>query len=512
MNKDSLKKRYIYKLSTNVIGGFINLFSIALIPRALGVINFGNFNFTTTIITQFLNLLEFRTSTCFYVKVAQRPKENKLVLFYSLFTMLLFLVLIGLITGIVFSPFRKVVFQDQESVIIVYSLILVILTWVLELFVKIMDAHGATVPLEKMRIVNKVLGVLLLLVLLFSNRLDLHNYFYYQYFLLLILLYYLYRYSKRNNYLTFESSLSKRDFISYFKEFYSYSGPLGLYVILQFVHIAFDRWILQYYGGGFQQGIYSFSFAISSVCLLFTVTMIPLFTRELSEAASENSIEKMAKLYRLFVPMLYAITGYFCCFIFVESKSIIQLFGGTEYETAELTLKILSFYPLISVYSNLNGSVIYANGRTSFVLKLALIFTPLSMITTWLLLNNGYWGFNLGAEGLAVKEIILELISVVIFVYVNTDFLKLRFRNYLVHMIFSMLPFIIFAYSAHFIVRWICNGFNFSSNTIILFFISGVVYSLFSLLIVWIYPMVFGLSRKDISSQIDTLFKRLDQK
>ena len=510
MNQDSLKKRYLFKLSTNIVGGVINLFSIAIIPRALGVINFGNFNFTTTIITQFINLLEFRTSTCFYVKVAQRPKDNKLVLFYSLITMLIFLVLIVLITGIVFSPFRKFVFQDQGSVIIIYSLILVILTWVLELFVKIMDAHGATVPLEKMRIVNKVLGVLLLLVLFFSNRLNLNNYFYYQYFLLLILLYYLYRYLKRNSYLAFESSLSKRDFISYFKEFYKYSGPLGLYVILQFIHIAFDRWILQYYGGGYQQGIYSFSFGISSVCLLFTVTMIPLFTRELSAAAGEKSIEKMAKLYRLFVPMLYAITGYFCCFIFVESKSIIELFGGKEYETAELTLKILSFYPLISVYSNLNGSVIYANGKTDLVLKLALVSTPVSMIAAWFLISDDYLAFNLGANGLAVKEIILEFISVIILIYFNTSFLKLRFRNYLVHMIFSILPFIIFAYTAHFIVYWICTGLEFSSNPIILFFLSGIVYSLLTLLIVWFYPMVFGLTRNDIVSQINTLFKKSD--
>ena len=508
MNQDGLKKRYLFKLSTNIVTGLINLFSIAIVPRALGVINFGNFNFTTTIITQFINLLEFRTSTCFYVKVAQRPKDNKLVLFYSFITMLLFLVLIVLITGIVFSPFRKFVFQDQGSVIIIYALILVILTWVLELFVKIMDAHGATVPLEKMRIVNKVLGVLLLLILLFSNRLNLNNYFYYQYFLLLLLLYYLYRYLRRNNYLTFESSLSKRDFISYFKEFYDYSGPLGLYVILQFVHITFDRWILQYYGGGFQQGLYSFSFAISSVCLLFTVSMIPLFTRELSAAAGENSIEKMAKLYRLFVPMLYAITGYFCCFIFVESKSIIQLFGGTEYKTAELTLKILSFYPLISVYSNLNGSVIYANGKTDFVLKLALVITPVSMIAAWFFMSNGSWGLNFGSKGLAVKEIILEFISVVIILYINTDFLKLRFRNYLVHMIFSILPFIIFAYSAHFIVRWLFSELNISPEPIILFFISGVVYSFFTLLVIWVYPMVFGLSRKDVSTEINSLFKR----
>ena len=126
----------------------------------------------------------------------------------------------------------------------------------------------------------------------------------------------------------------------------------------------------------------------------------------------------------------------------------------------------------------------------------------------WFFISNGNWGFNFGAKGLAYKEIILEFISVIIILYVNTDFLKLRFRNYLVHMIFSILPFIIFAYASHFIVHWICNGFNFSSNPIILFFISGVVYSLFSLLIVWVYPMVFGLSRKDISTQINSLFKR----
>ncbi len=509
MSKDTLKKRYFYKLSTNFVGLFINLFTEAIIPRALGVISYGDFNFTTTIITQFLNLFEFRTSTCFYTKLAQRPKENKLILFYSAVTLLIFLVLIVSVVGITFSPFRQFVFQGQSWVIIIYVLFLVMLNWILDLFVKIMDAHGATVPLEKMRLANRVLGILLLVLLYFSNHLNLDNYFYYQYLLIILLLFFLYRYLKKHGYLLFGSTLSRGEFASYFKEFYRYSGPLGLYVVLQFISICYDRWMLQHYGGSYQQGIYSFSYSISNFCFLFVVAMIPLFTRELSVAAGKSDIARMGELYRLYVPMLYAVTAYFCCFIFVESKACIALFGGEEYSSANLTLKILAFQPLVSVYSNLNGSVIYANGRTNLFLKLSLFFTPLGMLVTYLALTNSLWGFNFGATGLAMKGVGLELVTVIIILFVNTKFLKLSFRNYLMHMIFSVLPFLFFAYSSHAITQLLFQMLNVSSNIIVSFFLAGALYSFFALLVVWFYPKVFGFSRNEIAGQINNIRQML---
>ena len=55
-DKDSLKARYIYKLSANLIGLLVNVAIQAIVPRGLGPQAYGNFHFLTNLIDQ-LNFL-----------------------------------------------------------------------------------------------------------------------------------------------------------------------------------------------------------------------------------------------------------------------------------------------------------------------------------------------------------------------------------------------------------------------------------------------------------------------
>ena len=512
MSSDSLKKRYFYKLFSNFFSLLINLFTISILPRALGVVNFGNYSFTTTLVTQFLNLIELRSSTCFYSKLSQRPKENKLIIFYSYVTLIIFAALITLILVVTLSPLRKFIFPGQDMVLIFLSLVFVIMTWIQGQFTTIMDAYGATVPLEKLRIVNRILAIGLLASLFYFKLLSLYIFFYYQYFILLLLIIGLFRYLKIKINLTFTGNITKSESKKYLTEFYRYTGPLGIYVILQFLRISFDRLILQHFGGGYQQGLYAFASNATNFCFFFMSTMLPLFMRELSLAYGEADIDRMAKIYRQYLPLLYAITAYFSSFIFVESDTVANLFGGTGFKNAETTIKVLSFYTLVYVYSNLNNSVIFANGRTSILLKLSLLFTPISMISTYLLLSDGNFGFNLGANGLAIKELCVEFVTVIIILYLNTSFLKVKFSYYLIHMIMSVIPFIAAAYFLHYTVNYFSSGFGFSSNIIFLFFVKGALYSATSLIIVWLFPTLSGLTRNDILLQLNELKTKIHKR
>jgi O-antigen/teichoic acid export membrane protein len=509
MSDDSLKKKYLFKLSTNLIGFFINIATAGIVPRALGVNNYGNFNFISTILKQILSFLDFKTSVCFFTKLSQRQKEKNLIIFYTYYTLVILTLLIVVVTVISLTPLRQYVFAEIEVPVIYYALIYVILYWILDIFIKTLDATGQTVQLERRRIFNKIVSTLLVLILYFYDTLNLTVYFYYLYVTILLLIISLFLVLHKNigSDIKIYPFLKKKINIAYINEFYIYSKPLAFFVFFGLVNISFDRWMLQIYGGSFQQGLYSFAFTLSNFSFLFITAIIPLFTRELSIASKENDTNKMAKVFRQYVPFLYALTAFFCSFMFVERESVIALFGGVEYIDAESTIGVMAFYPLVLTYSNLNGSVIYANGKTKIFFLQSLFFLPLGMLLTYIFLSNGIFGLELGALGLAYKNLIIEFLSINVILFVNSRFLKINYLKYLLHMIGSVIPFIIFAYLSQYLISLLVHSIDLSSELLISFLLSGFLYSVFTIIIIlFCFPIIFGLQRHDVISFTKNIF------
>lgn len=499
-----MKKKYAYKLVTNLLSFILSFFTAGLVPRALGVKDYGNFNFATTIVNQIIILLDFRTSTCFYTKLSQRQEDNKLLIFYGLYAIIIILLLSISIGIINLSPLRNILFPGLTVSIISLSIIYVVVNWLLDVMIKIMDANGFTIVLERVRLVNKVISTVILIILYVSSTLDLSSYFFYLYLSSLIVIGSIIYYLKRKTNYNFREIrvVNKKEIKKYAKEFFSYSGPLGFYVALSFIATSVDRWLLQYYGGSEQQGLYSFSFNLTNFCYLFITALVPLFIRELSIAAKEDDIGKMAQLFRRYTPLLYGITAFFCSFIFIEIDDLIMIFGGKEYLDSKFVLAILAFYPLLSTYSNLSGSVIYATGKTKIFFRLSLILTPIGLLFSFFLLNDKL-GYNLGALGLAVKNSILELSSILVILFYNSRFLKISFWYYVFHMIYSVLPLILIGYFARVFVVYLIGMLNLSSTSLVVFLSTGIVYTIFAVVLTLLFPNIFGLRKKELRNLLN---------
>ena len=147
-----------------------------------------SFNFISTILKQILSFLDFKTSVCFFTKLSQRQKEKNLIIFYTYYTLVILTLLIVVVTVISLTPLRQYVFAEIEVPVIYYALIYVILYWILDIFIKTLDATGQTVQLERRRIFNKIVSTLLVLILYFYDTLNLTVYFYYLYVTILLLI------------------------------------------------------------------------------------------------------------------------------------------------------------------------------------------------------------------------------------------------------------------------------------------------------------------------------------
>jgi O-antigen/teichoic acid export membrane protein len=187
MATDSLKKRYLAKLSANLVGMGINLVTQTIIPRGLGPKAYGDFNFLSNFFAQIIGFLDIGTSIGFYTKLSQRQQDFGLVAFYLPFTGLAsFLVIIfaGCIHG---TGVYTTLLPDQLPFYIYLAAIFGILSWISQVFNKMADAYGVTVSTEIATIIQKGIGLVLILTLFLKGQLNLTHYFFYHYFILIFL-------------------------------------------------------------------------------------------------------------------------------------------------------------------------------------------------------------------------------------------------------------------------------------------------------------------------------------
>ncbi len=174
----SLKRRYAAKLAANLLGLAINMLTQAIIPRGLGPKAYGDFSFLSNFFTQVVGFFDMGTSTCFYTKLSQRQRDIGIITFYIGFAIVASLAVSLLVFIVSFTPVSNKIWPDQLMFFVYLAAIWGIFSWFIQILNVIVDAFGLTVPAEMARIAQKILGVILISGLFFSNYLNLSNFFF----------------------------------------------------------------------------------------------------------------------------------------------------------------------------------------------------------------------------------------------------------------------------------------------------------------------------------------------
>jgi len=494
--EDSLKKRYLAKLSANLVGLAISVVTQAIVPRGLGPKAYGDFHFLSNFFTQVVGFLDMGTSIGFYTKLSQRQRDFGLVSFYLRFACLASFLVFVFVWCAQATGSYVTLWPDEKLFYIYLASIWGILTWFVQIVNKIADAYGVTVSTEIARIIQKGLGLALILALFFTSQLNLTHFFFYHYFILIFLaLAFIWVMEHKRYSLKRSWKLSLAQIRAYTKEFYIYSHPLFVYALVGLIVGILDRWMLQFFSGSVEQGFFGLSYRIGAICFLFTSAMTPLITREFAIAFDEKDLQQMAYLFRRYIPMLYAIAAYFACFIAVEADKVTIIIGGAKFHQAALAVAIMAFYPIHQTYGQLSGSVFYTTGQTALYRNIGITFMLIGLpVTYFLIAPPDKMGINAGSLGLAVKMVALQFLGVNVQLYYNARLLGLRFWRYLVHQIVSVGCLLAVATVAMLVVD---KGFAFQSK-IICFILSGFLYSIIVMFLIYFQPIIFGLKRQDI--------------
>lgn len=502
IDKDSLKKRYFYKLSTNAISLPISLLTQSIVPRLLGPVDYGSYNYLTNFFNSIFGFFDLGTSTALYTLLSQRLDDSKLLKFYYWIMSAIIFVISFLFFLAYTLDLRKILWPDQVYLYIFLALIWGMLFWILQIFQKIVDAYGYTVHGEKIKILNKIFGVILVLSLYFFEIKKLLYFFVYQYIILLAVIIGFIMILKNSNVKIIpKEKINNQDFRKYWAEFYNYSSPLFISSIFVLLTGLFDRWILQSYAGSIQQGFFGLSFQISTLCFIFTSAMTPLFLRELSIAHFADDLIKMKNIFNRFVPTLFAIAACISLFLALRSDELSNIMGGKGFAQASIAVSIMALYPIHQTYGQLNESVLLATKKTRLYRNLSIISALIGIPFTIFFVGPSQYGFlALGATGLALKMVIVQIIGVNLEMWFNSKILNLSFVRLLFQQVTILLIFFLVSFSIKLLFVPI------GLSKFLSFIIEGASYSLVCLIIFLIF------SKSLISLNLSDLIKIIKRK
>ena len=499
MKTDTLTQKYFFKLSTNFVTLLSNIIIQFLVPRALGPHNYGIYHYLFSFFQQTTSFAELGTTQAYLTKLSKRQEDKGLISFYFLFIIVISAIIILLILLFQLTDLYSIVWPGQKLNFIYLAAFISLSFWYSNLLLNTSDALGFTIKTEKVRIQQKIFALIILVSLFFFDELNLFNFFLFNIFTLCMLVFHLFYSIFINEENSYKLYLIKPNFKKYIEEFHGFSKPLFLLGLIGTFIILFDRWLLQIYYGNEEQGFFGLAFQLSYVCLLFSTAMMPLITREFSVVFAQNNIGELSSLFRKYIPTIYSFVCFIACFIAVNSTNIVVTLAGKSFYSASIAVSIMSFYPIHQVYGQLGGSVFMASEKTVIYSKIG-IFTLLpGLPLTYFLIGPVEMNcLNLGAMGLAIKMVIIQIISVNVQLFYISKYLNLNFIKYFSHQ-FIVIGFFLFT---AFITNMTINYYFQDTKIIYILFLNLFIYSILIILIALLKPKLFGLDKNMIHTYI----------
>jgi len=204
-------------------------------------------------------------------------------------------------------------------------------------------------------------------------------------------------------------------------EFITYCKPLVAFVWVGFVYTFADRWMLQQFGGAEEQGYFAVGQQFANISLIASISVLKVFWKEIAEARERQDHQRVQWLYYATRRGFYCVAALLSCLLIPYSQEILGWTVGVAYSGAALCLALMFLYPIHQSLGQIQGTFFYASGETGNQARIGLLMMGISLPITYFILapqSAIVPGLALGAVGLAVKLVILQILGVSIQAYV----------------------------------------------------------------------------------------------
>lgn len=405
MKKDIKAKLFATTLKLPVLA-IINL----ILPRILGVSNFGKFEFLNSISLKLLSFFENGTLTGFFVKYSKNPNEIDFVYYYFRFIILSTIIILIFISFAFILDFNFLIWDDNPFIIVLLSFLFAAELFLINFISRVYESNNLTHKSEFSKLIGQTfLCTLLVITLYYFSGIKLVWLYVIYISLNLLLIIYL----GTSNINFFSKDLFKiSGRTTYTKYLYVYSSPLIVYFIISTAAEIFTRWYLQKIGGDTEQAFYGLSLKIITILTLILASVIPILTREFSKAGESVLTNKLYS--KSFINLLFLSIS-LSTIMSTNSDFIIKIFGGSSFSFASPVLKLVAFIPTFQLLNQLNGSLLYSKAKTKSYSKVGIVLSVILVISTIFFCGSFFdIGMNMGAIGLGFAYLLNNILRTII--------------------------------------------------------------------------------------------------
>lgn len=486
-SSDSIKKRYVFSLVVNILLFFPRILNASIVPRSLGPLAYGDFQFLINNFLSIKNFLDLGTSTAFFTYNAKNDEPSTLNFQYLMWWGIQLALIILFVASIYLLGSHTHVWPGQNIANILLASVSVWLFVFAQQLIQFGDSKGLTVLCQKTNLIANIIAAGLLIFIYFQGLLTIKTamliYITGPIIVILFLMVMLY-----NKYF-FASGYIFKDFSKNYAYFKNYCAPLITFTLVAFLADFFDRWMLQKFAGSTSQGYYSLSYNWAAIALIFFNPLLNIFWREVSQFVVNKQKEKIGELFTKFAKLMFVITAFISVFLAFNAKELLLLIAGKKFEGALIAFVTMIFYPLVQVYGQLASCIYFSMEKISLYRNLGIWLAVAFTTTTYFVLAPSYYylpGLGCGADGFSLKILLTNLIGTDIIVYFACKMNDVKYLNLIYHRLITLLILFFSIFCSH----NIADFFYFNTS---IFFNLILKVSLYITIVSLIFDTFYGL-------------------
>ena len=178
-----------------------------------------------------------------------------------------------------------------------------------------------------------------------------------------------------------------------FKAVSKFSLPIFPAIIASQLIDLSDRIFIEKYLTTTDLGLYSLSYSIAGIVLVFTAAFKKAYDPYFYKIANTLKVDEAKQILKSTNTIYYIVTLLVCSSIAIVSKEIIELFININYAEAYKIIPILCVAYAISKIAGLINLSFYQNKNTKLMMYISLVSAMLNIILNFLLIPRyGYFG------------------------------------------------------------------------------------------------------------------------
>ncbi len=357
-----MQNRIVFKVFSTGLNFLISVALGILVPRAIGPSSYGDFSYVIATYGFLFQILMFSSNAAYvYFLSHGKYKAEDINIFYFLFlfTISILVVIIGIISAN--TEFGVIYLWNglNENYLLYLGLLFAVFLNLQDVLVAYSDSTGQTVQSEKIKLLSRFLIALIIIFLIYKNKLDI-----YSYFILLILNFILF-FVLFFKFISFKfSTINKVQLSDIFNDLYIYIRPLVIFTFIASVYAYLGKYVLQSTSGSLEQGYYNFAYQLAFIPVTFIFAIMVIYMSEMTKKFKDNDLEGVKEIFLKNIFKIYAIHAFISFFMLINAKEIILLTVGIKYLDAVGALQGLTIFSLLHTFGTLSRNIFLSSART----------------------------------------------------------------------------------------------------------------------------------------------------